>query len=312
MTNKNPHQVNEQQICIDVLLEKYCKEGETTADEIYRRVAKGVASVENDRLVTREFELDGVLVKRPINERKYWEQVFFNNMKNGGLGAGRIMSSGGTEIGATLINCFVQPIGDCMEGYDEDGNPGIYTALSHSAFTLRRGGGVGYNFSNLRPNGAVVKGVGGTASGPCSYMNIFDSNCGTIESAGQRRGAQMGVLNIDHPDILEFVKAKRTPGRWNNFNVSVFVTDAFMKAKNNNEEWELVHKAQPAKAMVESGACKQRSDGMWVYKTINAKELWDTIMQSNYDYAEPGILFRDTINNDNNLRYVEKIEATNP
>lgn len=311
MTNNDNPVSTTQPICADVLLEKYCKEGETTEDQIFRRVAKGIASVESEKLVTREFELDGVLVKKPISQRSYWEQVFYNNMKNGGLGAGRIMSSGGTGIGATLINCFVTPVGDCMEGYDEDGNPGIYTALSHSAFTLRRGGGVGYNFSNLRPNGAIVKGVGGAASGPCSYMNIFDSNCGTIESAGQRRGAQMGVLNIDHPDVLDFVKAKRTPGRWNNFNVSVFVTNAFMKAKNNDEDWQLVHKAEPSKTMKEKGVFK-REDGLWVYKTIKAKELWDTIMQSNYDYAEPGILFKDTINNDNNLRYIEKIEATNP
>jgi len=132
-----------------------------------------------------------------------------------------------------------------------------------------------------------------------------------IYTSNSRRGAQMGVLKISHPDIMEFVTAKRTPGRWNNFNVSVFVTDAFMKAKNENTAWQLVHKAEPAQALKDKGAFK-REDGLWVYSEINAAELWNNIMKSNYDFAEPGILFEDNINNDNNLRYVERLEATNP
>ena len=283
-----------QQITIDVLLEKYAKGDEKTQEDIFRRVSKGIASVE----------------KTPL-DKKIWEEIFFENMKVGAIGAGRIMSAAGTDIQATLINCFVQSIGDCMEGYDEDGVPGIYEALSHSAYTLRRGGGVGYNFSKLRPKNSIVKGVGGLASGPCSYMDIFDSNCGTIESAGARRGAQMGVLNINHPDIFDFITAKRTPGRWNNFNVSLMVTDAFMKAKNSNDDWELIHKAEPSPKLINDGAF-QRLDGMWVYSIVKATELWDIIMKSNYDYAEPGILFYDNINVDNNLRYVEKLDASNP
>lgn len=208
-------------------------------------------------------------------------------------------------------NCFTVPVGDSITGKDEDGYIGIYDALTESAETLRRGGGVGYDFSLIRPKNAKVGKVGAFASGPCSYMNIFNSSCETIESAGARRGAQMGSMRIDHPDIEEFIKAKRTEKRWSNFNVSVFVSDAFMNAKNNDKEIDLFHKAEPTKKLIDAGAYK-RDDGMWVYKKIKARELWDLIMKSNYDYAEPGILFADNINNDNNLRYCEKIRTTNP
>lgn len=283
-----------QQISLDVLIEKYAKGDEKTQEEIFRRVCRGVASVEK----TEELQTK-------------WENKFFANMMDGAVGAGRIMSAAGTDISATLINCFTVPVGDSISGYDEDGRPGIYTALQQAAATMQKGGGVGYNFSFIRPKGSWVKSVHSTASGPCSYMDIFDASCKTIESAGSRRGAQMGVMNIDHPDILEFVKAKRTPGRWNNFNVSVMVTDAFMRAKEADEEIQLVHKAKPSPKQLDEGVFL-RSDGVYVYGTIKARELWDIIMKSNYDFAEPGILFYDNINNDNNLRYVETIVATNP
>lgn len=283
-----------QQITTDVLLEKYAKDNETTEDEIFKRVAKGVSSVEKNKELQEKYET-----------------IFYENMKQGGVGAGRIMSSAGSDIKATLINCFVIGVGDCIEGLDEDGTPGIYEALKLAACTMRRGGGVGYNFSKIRPKGAEVKTVKSFASGPCSYIDIFDTSCSTIESAGFRRGAQLGALNIEHPDILEFVKAKRTKGRWNNFNVSVLVPNSFMNKVKNNEEVELVHKAKPSETQINSGAY-QREDGLWVYNKIKAKELWDVIMRSNYDYAEPGILFEDNINNDNNLRYIEYINTTNP
>lgn len=282
-----------QPISQDVLAEKYLKPGETGLEDLYRRVARALASVEKEA------------------DRAEWEQRFLDNLHVGAIGAGRIMSAAGTDIQATLINCFVQPVGDAIQGVDAEGYPGIYEALREAAETMRRGGGVGYDFSRIRPKGAEVKGTHSMASGPCSYINVFDQSCSTVESAGARRGAQMGVLRIDHPDVMEFITAKRTPGRWNNFNVSVGVSDAFMEAVGNDQPWELVHKAKPGKTLMDKGAY-QRSDGMWVYQTLSATELWDTIMKSAYDFAEPGILFLDKIGTDNNLHYCETIAATNP
>ncbi|CAN7197185.1 adenosylcobalamin-dependent ribonucleoside-diphosphate reductase [Acidovorax sp. LjRoot194] len=282
-----------QPISLDVLREKYLKPGETSVDELYARVARALASVEAPDL------------------RAKYEALFLANLQAGAIGAGRIMSAAGTDIQATLINCFVQPVGDCIQGVDDEGFPGIYEALREAAETMRRGGGVGYDFSRIRPKGAHVKGTASMASGPCSYMNVFDQSCSTVESAGARRGAQMGVLRIDHPDVQEFITAKRTPGRWNNFNVSVGVSDAFIDAVQNDTPWELVHKAAPGAALQAQGA-RQRADGQWVYATVRARQLWDTIMKSAYDFAEPGILFLGRINEDNNLHYCEDIAATNP
>ena len=282
-----------QPISHDVLKEKYLKPGESGLEDVYRRVARALASVE------------------PEAQRAKFEALFLDNLHAGAIGAGRIMSAAGTDIQATLINCFVQPVGDCIQGVDDEGYPGIYEALREAAETMRRGGGVGYDFSRIRPRGAEVKGTASMASGPCSYINVFDQSCSTVESAGARRGAQMGVLRMDHPDVLDFITAKRTPGRWNNFNVSVGVPDAFMQALGDDQPWELVHRAKPGAALLAQGAF-QRADGLWVYQTIAARELWDTVMHSAYDFAEPGILFLDHINQDNNLRYCEAIAATNP
>ena len=282
-----------QAISRDVLAEKYLKGDEADVDALYARVARALASVEKKEL-----------------QAKY-EALFFDNLRAGAIGAGRIMSAAGTDIQATLINCFVQPVGDCIQGFDDEGYPGIYEALREAAETMRRGGGVGYDFSRIRPRGADVKGTASQASGPCSYMNVFDQSCSTVESAGARRGAQMGVLRIDHPDVLEFITAKRTPGRWNNFNVSVGVPDDFMKAVEANAQWQLVHVSQPGKDLIAKGAF-QREDGKWVYQSVAARDMWDTIMKSAYDFAEPGILFLDKIGKDNNLHYCETISATNP
>ena len=282
-----------QPISHDVLKEKYLKPGESGVEDLYRRVARALASVE------------------PEAERAKHEALFLENLHAGAIGAGRIMSAAGTAIQATLINCFVQPVGDCIQGVDDGGYPGIYEALREAAETMRRGGGVGYDFSRIRPRGAEVKATASMASGPCSYINVFDQSCSTVESAGSRRGAQMGVLRIDHPDVHEFITAKRTPGRWNNFNVSVGMPDAFMHALAEDQPWELVHKAKPGASLIAQGAF-QRADGLWVYQTVAARELWDTVMHSAYDFAEPGILFLDHINQDNNLRYCEDIAATNP
>ena len=282
-----------QQISIDVLKEKYLKPGEEDAEAIFKRVAMGLAAVELPAL------------------QKKIEALFLKNMLAGAIGAGRIMSAGGTGIQSTLINCFVQPVGDCIQDFDEDGFPGIYEALKQAAETMRRGGGVGYDFSRIRPKGAEVKGTASFASGPCSYINVFDQSCSTVESAGSRRGAQMGVLKIDHPDIFDFINAKRTPGRWNNFNISVGVSDKFMRAVERDGLWDLVHKAKPSNKNI-TQEVHQRADGLWVYQTIKAKEIWLLVMESAYDFAEPGILFLDNINSDNNLSYCESIEATNP
>ena len=179
-----------QPISQDVLREKYLKEGEQTEQDLLKRVARALASVE---------------AEEPL--RAEWEQRFLKNLEAGAIGAGRIMSAAGTELQATLINCFVQPVGDCIQGVDGDGFPGIYEALREAAETMRRGGGVGYDFSRIRPRGAVVRATASLASGPCSYIDVFDHSCSSVESAGARRGAQMGVLRIDHPDVLEFITA---------------------------------------------------------------------------------------------------------
>jgi ribonucleoside-diphosphate reductase alpha chain len=288
-----PASLDVQPITRDVLQEKYLKPGEAGVEDLFQRVATALASVEDEAL------------------REEWQQKFLANLRAGAIGAGRIMSAAGTALEATLINCFVQPVGDSIQGVDAGGYPGIYEALREAAETMRRGGGVGYDFSRIRPRGAEVRATASIASGPCSYIDVFDHSCATVESAGARRGAQMGVLRIDHPDVLEFITAKRKPGRWSNFNVSVAVPDAFMQALEAGGNWELVHRARPGAALIAKGA-HQRDDGQWVYRSLPAAELWDTVMRSAYDFAEPGILFPDTINRDNNLRYCEDIAATNP
>ncbi|WP_417285200.1 adenosylcobalamin-dependent ribonucleoside-diphosphate reductase [Comamonas sp.] len=285
-----------QAISQDVLAEKYLAAGEQSEQELFARVAKALAAVEAPEL------------------QAHWEQQFAANLARGAIGAGRIMAAAGLDTKATLINCFVQPLADATNGFDAQGNPGIYTALSQAAETMRRGGGVGYDFSNLRPRGALVRGTNSLASGPCSFIDVFDASCTTVESAGARRGAQMGVLRIDHPDVHEFITAKRVKRRWNNFNVSVGVSSAFMQAVKADASWDLVHVAMPSQVQIQAGAHLREAgkDSVWVYQSLPARQLWDAIMRSAYDFAEPGILFLDNINQDNNLWYAEQIAATNP
>jgi ribonucleoside-diphosphate reductase alpha chain len=202
------------------------------------------------------------------------------------LPAGRILAGAGTGRSVTLFNCFVM-------GTIEDSMDGIFSALREAALTLQQGGGIGYDFSSLRPKGAPVAGVGADASGPVSFMDVWDSMCRTIMSAGSRRGAMMATLRVDHPDIEDFITAKRTQGRLSNFNLSVLVSDAFMAAVKNGGDWNLQF-------------------GGRVYRTVKARALWDIIMRATYDHAEPGVIFIDRINQQNNLGYCETISATNP
>jgi len=202
------------------------------------------------------------------------------------LPAGRILAGAGTGRSVTLFNCFVM-------GAIPDSMDGIFSNLREAALTLQQGGGIGYDFSTLRPRGALVAGVGADASGPVSFMDVWDAMCRTIMSAGSRRGAMMATLRVDHPDIEEFIAAKRTPGRLSNFNLSVLASDAFMAAVKADADWPLTF-------------------GGKVYRTLRARALWDTIMRSTYDYAEPGVIFIDRINSQNNLGYCETISATNP
>lgn len=281
--------LHEQELCAQVLQEKYLKGQEADAQQLMRRVANGLAQAEK------------------ADERSQWAERFFSALQAGFIPAGRILSACGTGIQATLVNCFVQPVGDSLSGADESGKPGIYEALRDAAETMRRGGGVGYNFSHIRPQGAPVKGTRSNASGPLSYMRVFHSSCETVESAGARRGAQMGILDISHPDIEQFIDAKRDGGL-SNFNLSVAVSDRFMEAVREDRPWNLVHACRPPEA--EEG--ERDSEGRYIWKTLSARSLWDRIMRSTYELGEPGIFFVDRVNQINPLAYAERIEATNP
>jgi len=301
-----------------VFREKYAMPGETTHLQVFQRVSRALAADAEQEARFVQAQLDGLIA------------------------GGRINGAAGTDRVTTMINCFVQPVADTMTGTVE-GLPGIMDALAQAAETMRRGGGVGYDFSRLRPMGAKVKGTDSQASGPVSYMRVFDRACDTVESAGARRGAQMAVLRVDHPDIEQFIDAKKTPDfvslgletteneqlmklmrtksgfGWamrkafatlSNFNISVGVTDAFMNAVVNDEPFDLVHVAEPAL----DARTTQCAEGQtkYVYRTVRARELWQRILRNAYETGDPGILYLDTINQANNLWYCERIEACNP
>ena len=238
------------------------------------------------------------------------KQRFFDILKDFKfLPGGRIQAGAGTARNVTLFNCFVM-------GTIEDSIPGIFRALQEGAVTMQQGGGIGCDFSTLRPRGTRAKGAGGIASGPVSFMDIWDAMCGAILSTGARRGAMMATLRCDHPDIEEFITAKQQPGRLRRFNLSVLVTDAFMAAVRADEDWPLLF---PAAGLDAEGETIMRE---WsgaaapvpcrVMRRVRARELWELILRSTYDYAEPGVLFIDRINQLNNLWYRERISATNP
>ncbi len=238
-----------------------------TVEGTWRRIARALASVE----------------KKP----EHWEDKFYAALEDFKyLPAGRITAGAGTARSVTLFNCFVM-------GTVPDNMGGIFDALKEAALTMQQGGGIGYDFSTIRPKGAAVHGVAADASGPLSFMDVWDAMCRTIMSAGSRRGAMMATMRCDHPDVEQFITAKSDPARLRMFNMSVLVTDPFMEAVKADGPWELVF------------------DGR-VYKTVQARALWDKIMRSTYDYAEPGVIFIDRINQMNNLNYCETIAATNP
>jgi ribonucleoside-diphosphate reductase alpha chain len=236
-------------------------------EDTWRRIADALAEVEDDRAG--------------------WSDKFYGALEDFAfLPAGRIIAGAGTGRSVTLFNCFVM-------GTVPDAMGGIFAHLREAALTMQQGGGIGYDFSTLRPKGAPVKGVGADASGPLSFMDVWDAMCRTIMSAGSRRGAMMATMRCDHPDIEAFIEAKREPGRLRMFNLSVLVTDPFMDAVKNNLPWDLTF------------------DGT-VMRTVEARALWDKIMHATYSYAEPGVIFIDRINRRNNLSYCETISATNP
>ncbi len=223
----------------------------------------------------------------PEADAEAWEEQFYSALEDFRfLPAGRIVAGAGTDRNVTLFNCFVM-------GTVPDDMAGIFDHLKEAALTMQQGGGIGYDFSTLRPKGARVKGVGADASGPLSFMDVWDAMCRTIMSAGHRRGAMMATLRCDHPDIEGFIEAKREPGRLRMFNLSILVTDAFMEAVKEDGPWQLSFKGT-------------------VSKVLPARELWDKIMRATYAYAEPGVIFIDRINRLNNLHYCEDITATNP
>ncbi|MDX1710622.1 MAG: adenosylcobalamin-dependent ribonucleoside-diphosphate reductase [Rhodovibrionaceae bacterium] len=223
----------------------------------------------------------------PESEREAWSRKFLEAMRDHRfLPAGRILAGAGSERSVTLFNCFVM-------GVIPDDMSGIFEHLKEAALTMQQGGGIGYDFSTLRPRGAPVHGVGADASGPVSFMHVWDAMCRTIMSAGYRRGAMMGTLRCDHPDIEDFIDAKHTPGNLTMFNMSVLVTDAFMQAVREDADWDLVFEGT-------------------VFRTLRARDLWNKIMRATYEYAEPGVIFIDRINERNNLWYCETISATNP
>ena len=240
---------------------------DTSLEDTWRRIARALASVEDDP--------------------RHWEDQFYSALSDFRfLPAGRIIAGAGTGRSVTLFNCFVM-------GTIPDSMAGIFEMLKEAALTMQQGGGIGYDFSTIRPKGAAVKGVAADASGPLSFMDVWDAMCRTIMSAGSRRGAMMATMRCDHPDIEDFIAAKQDAARLRMFNLSVLVTDPFMQAVKADGPWDLVF-------------------GDRVYRTLQARDLWNRIMRATYDYAEPGVIFIDRINAANNLNYVETIAATNP
>ncbi len=271
------------------------REGNAVRDasvaDSWRRVARALAAVED-------------------KDKEGWQTRFYHALENFKfLPGGRIQAGAGTAHKVTLFNCFVMgAIGDSMDG--------IFDALKEGALTMQQGGGVGYDFSTLRPRGTRAYSVGSVASGPVSFMRIWDSMCATILSTGARRGAMMGTLRCDHPDIEEFIAAKQDKTQLRHFNISVLASDAFMTAVEQDGDWPLIFPGEGHSAggeiIMSPWPGRDGAVACEVHRRVRARELWEKIMRATYDYAEPGVLFIDRINQLNNLYYRERISATNP
>lgn len=276
-----------------------------SVDDTFQRIARACANAEP--------ELYGDF-KAPTPEyHKAWEKRFKDTLDDFKfLPAGRITAGAGSGRSVTLFNCYVM-------GTIPDSMDGIFSNLREAALTMQQGGGIGYDFSTLRPSNSLVKGVDADASGPLSFMDVWNAMCKTIMSAGSRRGAMMATMRCDHPDIEDFITAKQDSDRLRMFNMSMLATDAFMNSVEDNNDWPLVHAEPPMLSewngaqLAEDGKVVYNQPGLpYIHKIIPARDLWDLMMKATYNFAEPGILFVDRINKMNNLWYVEHISATNP
>lgn len=291
------------------LKDKNGKVVDATIDDTFKRVARALADVEPEK-------------------KDFWYDEFLWAMRHGAIPAGRILSNAGAQDykpSTSLINCTVSDtVQDSMDS--------ILSKLHEAGMTLRNGSGIGYCFSTIRPRGAYVNGAGAHTSGPLSFMDIYDKMCFTVSSAGGRRGAQMATFDVGHPDVLEFIRAKREDGRLRQFNLSLLVTEDFMDAVKNNMDWPLAFPLTPKEAKQDNINLYDSEKVLWrswpitdgyiatdewnvacrIYRKIKARELWDEIMRSTYDYGEPGIIFIDEVNKMNNNYWIETIQASNP
>jgi ribonucleoside-diphosphate reductase alpha chain len=280
-----------QDISTHIWNSKYRADTDATIKDTWLRIGRALAAVEPDN-------------------REHWEQQFYHALSGFRfLPGGRIQAGAGTERNVTLFNCFVM-------GVIDDSMEGIFNALKEGALTMQQGGGIGYDFSSLRPRGTRAKHTGTLASGPVSFMHVWDAMCGTLLSTGSRRGAMMATLRCDHPDIEEFIAAKQQKSALRHFNLSVQVTDAFMTAVRDDADWPLVFPANSVPSdtstVLRAWPGYEEKVPCQIIKQVKARSLWQKILRASYDYAEPGVLFIDRINELNNLWYRERISATNP
>ncbi len=305
-----------QDASVDIWDKKYrlkTKDGDnvdSNMDETYQRVAKAIAEVEDE------------------DKRTEWNEKFLWALRHGAIPAGRIISNAGAlehKPATSTINCTVS-------GIIEDSMDDVLGKVHEAGLTLKAGCGIGYEFSTLRPKGAYVSGAGAYTSGPLSFMDIFDKMCFTVSSAGGRRGAQMATFDVGHPDVMDFIRAKREDGRLRQFNLSLLITEEFMKAVETNDDWKLTFPVTEKGLKDDKLNLKDESQVIWrewpltkgyitnkeglvackVYKTIKAQHLWDMIMSSTYDFAEPGFILIDKVNEMNNNWFCENVRATNP